>query len=358
MKQWIQEISGLGDDARDLSYGEAVEAAHELARGDATEAGCAAFLMALRMKGAVEEELAAFIDVFRSYSLPYPAIADSLTCACAADGRRMFPVSLPVSLLLASAGFPQVLLGGQSLRPQWGVGLQEVLQRFGVAQELSAKAWGAIWLQLHVGYLQTDTLCPPLGRLKSVREQLGVRTIFNFIEPVINPVKSSQMIVGVPSASLAETMIPVAMRSGFQYVYVIHGLEGTVDLPLYSNSLIRIVTPWGDESRLIEPQKFGFSSDPLPSMDISEQLRMLQRIMDGEDSDEVKRERDHVIFNAGLRLTWFDKVGSYEEGFQLAEALLRRKEAHKVMRRWVDLSQQWSRQERQGDDDQQSELSG
>ncbi|MFC5447245.1 anthranilate phosphoribosyltransferase [Paenibacillus aestuarii] len=357
MKHWIQVIGGLGDRPRHLSYEEAVEAALELAHGEVTEAGSAAFLMALSMKGAVEDELSAFIDAFRSCSLPYPALTDALTCACSAEGHRLFPVSLPVSLLLASAGFPQVLHGGESQRPRRGACWSELLARFGVAHELSAKAWGAMAQQLHIGFLQTDALCPAIGRLKPIREQLGVRTIIDLIEQVINPVNSSQMIVGVQSSSLAETMIPVAMRSGFQQVYFIHGLEGTADLPLHQNSLIRIVTPWGDESRLIEPQKFGFSSEPLPPLDIEDQFTILQRVMDGEASDELKRERDHVIFNAGLRLTWFDKVGSYEEGFQLAEDLLSRKEAHKVMRRWADLSQKWRSQERQVDD-HQSESSG
>ena len=53
-----------------------------------------------------------------------------------------------------------------------------------------------------------------------------------------------------------------------------------------------------------------------------DQITMVKRIITGEDGAEVKRERDHVIFNTGLRLKWFDKVDSYEEGFQLAEALL------------------------------------
>ncbi|KEQ22564.1 hypothetical protein [Paenibacillus tyrfis] len=68
------------------------------------------------------------------------------------------------------------------------------------------------------------------------------------------------------------------------------------------------------------------------------QLELLERIMQGEEAPELHNEREHVVFNAGLRLYWFDKVGSYEEGFQLARSLLQRKEAFKLLVKWRELS--------------------
>ncbi|KRE36694.1 anthranilate phosphoribosyltransferase [Paenibacillus sp. Soil724D2] len=338
MKRWIQAMGTGMQGSRDLSYDEAVEAAHEMARGDSTEAQCAAFLMALCMKGEADEELMAFIDVFRSYSLNYHTFADSLNCAGPTEGRQYFPITLPVSLLLASVGFSQVLHGGDSLPPRQGTAMKELLESFGVAIDLSVKAWETMLFHLHIGFLHTEQLCPPLGKLKQVREQLGLRTVMNTVERVINPVRSMNMIIGVNQRKAMESLIPISIRSGFQNVYIINGIEGSEDLPIYQNSTIRIVTPWGDESRVVEPQKFGFLSEPLLPLSKDDQVAMVRRIIAGEDSEELKRERDHVIFNAGLRLTWFDKVGSYEEGFQLAESLLQRKEAHKVMQRWVDQS--------------------
>lgn len=98
---------------------------------------------------------------------------------------------------------------------------------------------------------------------------------------------------------------------------------------------------------MVEPQKFGFGSDPLKPLCKEEQISLMQRIIAGEDSPDLQRERDHIIFNAGLRLTWFDKVGSYEEGFQLAASLLRRKEALKVLTRWQEQSNRYAEQEPQ-----------
>lgn len=342
MKRWIQAMGSGMQGARDLSYEEAVEAAHEMARGDSTDAQCAAFLMALCMKGEAEEELMAFIDVFRSYSLKYHNLTDSLQCAGPTEGRQYFPITLPVSLLLASVGFSQILQGGDTLPPRQGIAMKELLESFGVAIDISVKAWETILLHLHIGFLHTDQLCPPIGKLKQVREQLGLRTVINTVEKVINPVRSMNMIIGVNQRKSMDSLVNIVVRSGFQNVYMVNGIEGSEDLPIYQNSTIKIVTPWGDESRVVEPQKFGFLSEPLLPLSKEDQVSMVKRIIAGEDSEELKRERDHVIFNTGLRLTWFDKVGSYEEGFQLAESLLQRKVAQKVMQRWVDQSRHFT----------------
>ncbi|MEW9700122.1 anthranilate phosphoribosyltransferase [Paenibacillus sp. SI8] len=344
VKRWIQAIGTGGQDTRNLSYDEAFEAARELALGHSTDAQCAAFLMALCMKGESIDELKAFIDVFRGCSLSYQSSRNSLLSAGPAEGRHYFPVTLPVSLLLASVGFSQVLHGSDALPPRQGIAMKEILESFGVSLELPMKAWEALFFQLHIGFLPIDQLCPPIGRLKQVREQIGLKTIMNTVEKVINPVRSTNMIIGVNGKQAMASLIPISISSGFQSVYIVQGMEGSEDLPIYQNSMIHIVTPWGDESRLVVPQKFGFHSEPLVPLGKADQLSLLQRVMSGEDSKEVKRERDHVIFNTGLRLTWFDKVGSYEEGFQLAESLLKRKEAQKVMQRWVEQSHRWRNQ--------------
>jgi len=345
MKEWIQAVGNGGPAARDLTYEEAVAAARAMAEGDSTDAQNAAFLMALRMKGEAGEELRAFVDVFRSHRLPYIEHQHSLNSVSPYEGRHVVPITLAVSLLLASVGFPQVLHGSGKLPPKLGVSLKEIIEGLGVAVDLSVQAWETVFVHHQIGFLWTDRLCPPIGRLRQVREQLGVRTVINTVEKVINPVHSANLIVGVRSRAMMEKLVPICVQSGFQTVYIVQGMEGSEDLPIDEKSPIRIVTPWGDESRMVEPQKFGFAGGPLMPMSGEEQIAALQRLLAGDDTPELRRERDHIVFNAGLRLMWFDKVASYEEGFQLADTLLRRKEADKLLRCWSELSTRLYHQE-------------
>ncbi|MNG28334.1 hypothetical protein D3C84_1135830 [compost metagenome] len=77
---------------------------------------------------------------------------------------------------------------------------------------LSVKAWQILLSHLHIGYLPTDQLCPPIGRLKQVREQLGIRTVIDTIERVLNPVLSANLIIGVQQRKAMESLIPNSMR--------------------------------------------------------------------------------------------------------------------------------------------------
>lgn len=338
MQQWIKAVGTGKHGSRHLTYDEAVAAAHAIARGESTDAQTAAFLMAMRMKGEAVEELMGFIDVFRKYSLPYRSFSHSLNCAGPYDGRRYFPVTIPVSLLLASVGFPQVLHGSESLPPKLGTSLKELLEGLGVQVELEAKEWEDIFVTLGIGFIWTDLICPPFGRVRHVREQIGLRTFFNTVEKVINPIHSLNVIIGVNHRTAMERLIQLLPKSGFETAYIVQGIEGSEDLPIFQTSAIRKVTSWGDEASTIDPGTFGFSGSPVEKMTKQEQLRTVLRIIEGDDSPDIGNEREHVVFNAGLRLYWFDKVESYEEGFQLARSLLQRKEAKKLLEKWRTMS--------------------
>ncbi|NHN30082.1 anthranilate phosphoribosyltransferase [Paenibacillus agricola] len=338
MKQWIKVIGAGKTGSRDLTYDEAVAVAHTIARGESTDTQTATFLTAMRMKGEADEEMMGFIDVFRKYSLPYRSFSNSLNCAGPYEGRHYFPVTIPVSLLIASVGFPQVLHGSESFPLQTGVSLKELLEGLGIEMDIETKEWEKNFLGVNIGFIWTDQICPPFAHVRQVREQMGLGTFFNTVEKVINPVHSHNMIIGVSQKTMMDHLIQLLPRSGFDTAYIVQGIDGSEDLPIYKSSSIRKVTPWGDESNSIDPLTFGFRGEPLEKCGKDEQIRLLQRVIEGDDSDEIHNEREHVVFNAGLRLYWFDKVGSYEEGFQLARSLLQRKEAFKILEKWRDLS--------------------
>jgi anthranilate phosphoribosyltransferase len=343
MIQWIKAAGTGKKGSRDLTYDEAVAAAHAIARGEATDAQTAAFLMAVRMKGESDEEIMAFIDVFRKYSLPYASFSDSLNCAGPYDGRNLFPVTLPVSLMMASVGFPQVLHGSDSLPPKLGASLRGMLESMGVRTELAARDWETVFNSSKIGFIWTDRMCPALAGIRRVREEISLRTFLNTVEKVLNPVHSMNMIIGVNHRTAMQHLVQILPKAGLQKAMIVQGMEGSEDVPITKTSAVRIVTPYGDETTVLDPSTFGFGGEPLGPIDPDTQLALLHRVMQGDDSPDIQSEREHVIFNAGMRLYWYDKVGSYEEGFQLARQLYTRKEAWKVLKKWRDLTKLYDR---------------
>jgi anthranilate phosphoribosyltransferase len=338
LKEWIKAVGTGKKGSRDLLYDEAASVAHIIARGEATDAQIAAWLMAERMKGETDDEIMAIIQVFRKYCTPIRSFSGSINCAGPYDGRKYFPVTIPVSLLLASVQVPQVLHGSDSLPPKLGTSVKELLEGLGVTIQTSVWAWERLFADLHINFVWTEQLCPPLRLVRPIREQIGLRTLLNTVEKVVNPVQSSNLIIGVNHRTAMQHLIHILPRSGFETSYIVQGIEGSEDLAIYKNSAIRKVTEFGDESSIIDPATFGFHGEPFQEVEKARQIELLLRVIHGDNAAELKNEREHVIFNTGLRLYWFDKVSSYEEGFQLARSLMQRKEAARVLEKWIELS--------------------
>lgn len=344
MKQWIQAIWAGNESAPSIEPEDVAAAAHAMAKGEASEAQCAAFITGMRMKGETEDEIAAFVLAFRHYRLPIRAYPSSLSSGGSSIKRHAFPVSLAVSLLLAAAGFPQALTLPEELVPGGdaasGYTLTELLERLGIDTGAGAAGSAAGFAQARIGCFRAADVCPPLARLAAVREQLGIPSLLQDAERALNPLESAQLLLGVRDRSEQKRWGPLTARLGYQSAFLVHGLEGSEDLPLHKPSHVQIVSPYSDETRLIDPLTFGFYGEPLPAAPVERHADMLKRVLQGEESQDVQQVRDHVVFNAGLRLHWCDKVGAYEDGFQLAASLLQRREAWKRLELWRRLSRE------------------
>lgn len=338
MKQWIKAVGTTKKDARNLTYDEAVAAAHAIARGESTEAQTAAFLTAVRMKGETDEEITAFVDVFRKYSLPYASYSDSLNCAGVYGRRQTLPVTIPVGLLMASVGFPQVLHGNGGYGFGQGAAVGELLQGLGVQTDLAASDWESVFTAAKIGYIRTDRMCPALAGIRRFQEEVGLDTFMGQVERILNPVHSHQMLIGAGHRQSVESLVKILPKAGIRKAIIVQGMEGSEDLSIARTSTIRIVSPDTDETAILEPSTFGFSGHILEPSTLSQQLEALNRLIQGDDSAELDNEREHVIYNAGLRLYWNEKVSSYEDGFQLARELYARKEAFKVLKKWRSLT--------------------
>lgn len=333
MKQWL-EAMGYGEQPlRPLPYDVAAAAALSIARGEATDAQIAAFLALHNLKQEADEEVAAFAEVFHNESKPYPSFPQSLASAGSVRGEATV-ITLTVSLLLASAGFAQVVNTGCPAAYQTGDSLLELLKAMGVAVNVEAPVWEALFRRTKIGFINPEEACPAFGRVRRIRDELGVPTLFDTVEKLYNPLRSAQMSIGASDRAEIERLLRCLPKAGIQRACIVAGMGGSEDIPVWKTSLVYLLTPWGDETSILDPSTFGFTGKPPEKTDNRTQLQKLERLIQGDDGSDLQPERDHVIWNAGLRLYWFEKASSYEEGFQLARQLYERKGAYKVLSMW------------------------
>jgi anthranilate phosphoribosyltransferase len=68
------------------------------------------------------------------------------------------------------------------------VSLKELLEGLGVHIEVGAVEWERIFADNHIGFIWSELVCPPLGKIRHSREQMGLHTLINTVEKVINPI--------------------------------------------------------------------------------------------------------------------------------------------------------------------------
>ncbi|MFC0212582.1 anthranilate phosphoribosyltransferase [Paenibacillus chartarius] len=334
MKQWIQAVWDAYRNGETLTSDITAAAAAAIANGTASDGQSGAFLTAMRMKGETAEELHTMVEVFRQFRCALPPSPDSLCIGGTLVRPQSFLLSLAVSLVLASAGFPQSITSSVKDEEQQ----LELLRCLRIDTGPQGTAGSGQPVRTRIGYLPPTVVCPPLSRLRALREELGMASLLDDLELVLNPLDSRQLLLGIGGPPDAQRWAPLLPLLGYQLAYLVEGMHGSEVLPLYKPSYVRIVSAYGDETRIVDPQTFGFYSEPLLPDSTERLLDRFHRVLQNETGFDLLPDRDHVIFNAALRLLWFDKVATYEEGFVLVTSLLQRKEPWRLLQRWREQS--------------------
>ncbi|MBI1840383.1 MAG: hypothetical protein HYR88_05965, partial [Verrucomicrobia bacterium] len=225
MPEWVHKVGAGEKAAQDLTYEEAREAAQLLLSGEATPAQAGGLLVAMRVKGETDDEMRAFTEVCRSYNKPMmlrPGVSP-LDIPVYAGKKSFFHAVIPAAFLIAACGRP-VLLHGFSETPG-RIGAAEVLRALGICIDFTPQE-GATILERH-GFLYLDVarFNPPLHRFQLLRNELGVRTLFNAVARIVDPAESGCHLIGISHPPYFEKTLSALRRFGSRRVLIIRGVE-------------------------------------------------------------------------------------------------------------------------------------
>ncbi|MEF3303973.1 anthranilate phosphoribosyltransferase [Paenibacillus sp. GYB003] len=335
MIKLLKEIARGKRGARDLSCEESLEAAEAILTLRATPAQIGAFLIAERVKMESVEELEAFVAVCRKYADRVP-VRDGIDCAGPYDGRKSsFMATFATAFLLASAGLPATLHGTASLPPKWGVTLHDLLRRIGIDGDAVPREKALrVAEETGVLYVPAERWCPPLGRLRPIREELGMRTVLNTAEKLVGYTHSPYLVYGVYHNTVFDRMARLLLRLDYEKALIVQGPEGSEDL--FIDRPTRTYRVENGEFRLeaIDPETLGLDT-PVPEADwtADEQLRATEAVLQGDAHPAFYNQ---VLLNGAVRLHLADRAKSVEEGVYACKALLDGGDAWAVYAKWRD----------------------
>ncbi|MCC6640899.1 MAG: anthranilate phosphoribosyltransferase [Deltaproteobacteria bacterium] len=295
----------------------------EIMDGKATPVGIAALLVALRTKGETAGELVAVARALRSRAVQAP-LHDARTvdtCGTGGDGAGTFNISTTAAFVVAGAGVPVAKHGNRAATSR--AGSFDVLEALGVEIELSVEAAARVLDQIGIAPFFARIAHPAMRFVAPVRRELGVRTLMNWMGPLLSPVGVRRQVIGVGEPALCALLGRVLFTLGTDAALLVHGSDGLDEITITGPThAVRVGGACGEGRAIeIDPQRLGLTrgrSEDLRGGDASENAAILRSILAGEKGPR----RDIVCLNAAAALWIADAAPSLEAGLaQAAESI-------------------------------------
>jgi anthranilate phosphoribosyltransferase len=150
-----------------------------------------------------------------------------------------------------------------------------------------------------------------------VREELAVRTIFNFLGPLTNPAGAGRQLLGVSDRHYQETIAEALVSLGTERALVVSAEDGLDELSLSSRTRVIEVAGGSTEEWFVEPGRFGLA--PAELEDVAggtpqQNAAATRAVFDGV----MGPKRDLVLLNAGAAIYVGGLAGSLGEGIERA----------------------------------------
>ncbi|MEL6231010.1 MAG: anthranilate phosphoribosyltransferase [Cyanobacteria bacterium J06636_28] len=298
LQQLIDKQSLSVDQAESLMQGWLTESIDPIMTG--------AILAALQTKGFSADELAGMARVLQGQSLGGMEVDDSLptpridTCGTGGDGASTFNISTAVTFVAAAAGIPVVKHGNRSASSK--VGSADVLEGLGVDLSASPEKSKAAVKEVGVTFLFARGWHPAMKAVAPIRGTLKIRTVFNLLGPLVNPLRPTGQVIGVFDPSVIATMAEALNQLGMGQAMVLHGREGLDEAGLGDATDVAVLANGQVSAQVIDPQRLGLAKADISALrggELEENMTILRNVLQGKGT---QAQQEAVALNAALAL--------------------------------------------------------
>lgn len=266
-----------------------------------------AILAALQAKSVSADELVGMVQALQphivnsefgsSRSVDQPVVD---TCGTGGDGASTFNISTAVAFVTAAAGVKVAKHGNRSASSK--AGSADVLEALGLNLNASPEKVSEALDAVGITFLYAPGWHPAFKTVSGLRKTLKVRTIFNLLGPLLNPLQPTGQVVGVYHPDLVETIAIALCKLGLKRAVVVHGRENLDEAGLADFSELAIVEDNKIRLEAISPQMLGLDGATTQSLkggNVNENAEILKAVLQGKGTPA---QQQVVALNAALAL--------------------------------------------------------
>lgn len=316
MKPYLNQLI----DNQSLTIQQAQEALLKIGQGEANNSQIAAFLMGIQQKGITVDELEGFREAMLSLAVQIDlSDFDAMDIVgTGGDGKDTFNISTTSAFVIAGAGQNIAKHGNHGVSSS--VGSSTVLEYLGVKFTNDESYLKQKLETAGICYMHAPLFHPAMKYVAPIRKELGMKTFFNILGPLLNPAKVQKQFSGVYNLSVFDLYAQLFGRTAAKFA-IIYDLAGYDEVSLTND--FQISSHTNKDKSIISPKSLGFDlqqqSDIYGGGTIEESAEILLNVLNNK---AIPVQTNVVLANAGFALSIAKDV-SIEEGIaQAKESLL------------------------------------
>jgi anthranilate phosphoribosyltransferase len=304
-----------------------------LGRGQYNEHEMAAFMTVYLMRSITIEELQGFRDALLELCVPvnFNGVEVMDIVGTGGDGKNTFNISTLACFIVAGAGQKVAKHGNYGASSISGASnvMEQLGYRFknnsdGLLKEVEAA---------NICFLHAPLFHPALKTVGPIRKNLGVRTFFNMLGPMVNPAAPSFQLVGVYNLEMARIYNYLLQQTERSFI-IIHSLDGYDEISLTSDT--KVITNAGE--KVLTPEQLGkrmvSATDISAGNSVEEAVQIFSGILKGKGT---WAQNAVVLANAAMALHCTGRYPSYNNAYEAAVESLESGKAYGCLQKLISL---------------------
>jgi anthranilate phosphoribosyltransferase len=314
MKQILNELI----DHQSLSKDAAHQVLVDLASGKYNASQMTSFMTVYMMRTVTVQELQGFRDAMLELCVPVKFEQPVMdVCGTGGDGKNTFNISTLSSFVVAAAGQPVAKHGNYGVSS--GCGSSNVLEHFGYRFTNNIDELNRSVDRANICFMHAPMFHPAMKNVAPIRKELGVKTFFNMLGPMVNPAFPKKQLVGVFSLELARQYGYLYQQTDKEFV-ILHTLDGYDEISL--TSPFKYFSNGGEQ--MADPTDLGLNSVTYEDLNggetVEESARIFMNVLEGKGTVQ---QNSAVVANAGMALYCADQKQNLRDAILKAAETLK-----------------------------------
>lgn len=319
---------------KSLSREQAKEVLHHISENVYSDAEITAFITVYLMRSITIDELQGFRDALMELCVPVELggfdVMDIV--GTGGDGKNTFNISTLSSFIVAGTGNKVAKHGNYGASSISGS--SNVMEQLGYHFKTGNDALKKELEEANICFLHAPLFHPALKRVGPVRKDLGVRTFFNMLGPMVNPASPKYQLVGVYNLEMAR-IYNYLLQKGNSAFTIIHGLDGYDEISLTGDT--KVITNNGE--KIYSAEDLGKRAvspiDIYGGNSVEEAAKIFLAILKGGGT---WAQNSVVLANSAMALQCTGKYKNYEECYQLAVESLESGRAYQSLQKLTGMN--------------------